>query len=84
MVIYELNIFEELAQLLASMDPKKVLHFKVSEPAQHRMEALQFKSREASGGLSEPEKQEIERYLMVDHIVRLAKIHARERLTLAA
>lgn len=78
MVLSEINIFDELAALLASMDPEKVLAFYASPQAQNRMEELQWKNKESA--LSEAEKTEMERYLVVEHIVRLAKIRAKQRL----
>lgn len=78
MVTPEVNIFDELATFLAAMNPEKVLDFHASPQAQHRMEELQYKHKEQ--GLSSSEIEEMERYLTVERIVRLAKIHAAQRL----
>jgi len=74
----EVNIFDELASFLAAMNPEKVLAFHASPQAQQRMEELLWKHKEE--GLSVSETDEMERYLTVERIVRLAKIHAAQRL----
>lgn len=82
MVVQSLNIYDELAELLASMDSDKVLKFHASKPAQERLEALLEKNKE--GELTTIEAQELEKYMAVEHIVRLAKARARQRLAAAA
>jgi len=52
-------IFEKLAELLAGMNPEKVLAFRTSEKAQERLDALLWKNKE-SKGLTETEKNELE------------------------
>lgn len=68
-------ILEELAELLAKMDPEKVLSFRTSEKAQERLETLLWKNKEADG-LDEVEKAELEQFMLVEHIVSLAKTRA--------
>jgi hypothetical protein len=81
MISPEINVFDELAVFLAGMDPQKVLTYVASPQAQNRMEELQWKNKE--GLLTMQEKEELERYITVERIVRLAKIHARQRLSAA-
>jgi len=82
MIIQSLNIYDELAELLASMDSDKVLRFHASKPAQERLEELLEKNKE--GELNPSEVQELEKYMVVEHIVRLAKARARQRLAAVA
>ncbi len=82
MVIQSLNIYDELAELLASMDSDKLLRFHASKPAQERLEYLLEKNK--AGELTSNESQELEKYMAVEHIVRLAKARARQRLAAAA
>jgi len=82
MVIQSLNIYDELAELLASMDSDKLLRFHASKPAQERLEYLLEKNK--AGELTSNESQELEKYMAVEHIVRLAKALARQRLAAAA
>jgi hypothetical protein len=76
-------ILEELAELLAKMDPEKVLSFRTSEKAQERLETLLWKNKEADG-LDEVEKAELEQFMLVEHIVSLAKTRALKSISSAA
>ena len=78
MVAETYNVFDELADLLASMDPAKVLAFRTSNLAQKRLEQLLAKNKESQ--LTEDETLELERFMTVEHIVRVAKARARQRL----
>lgn len=68
-------VFDDLADLLASMDPDKVLAFKTPERSQTRLEELLAKNK-TSTPLSEPEQSEIEQFMLLAHIVGLAKARA--------
>jgi len=72
-------VFDELADLLASMDPNKVLAFHTSQKSQLRLEEL-LKKNKASSGLSKEEQAEIEQFMLLEHIVSLAKARALKRL----
>jgi hypothetical protein len=76
-------ILEELAELLAKMDPEKVLSFRTSEKAQERLETLLWKNKEEDG-LDEVEKAELEQFMLVEHIVSLAKTRALKSISSAA
>lgn len=76
-------ILEELAELLAKMDPEKVLSFRTSEKAQERLETLLWKNKEADG-LDETEKAELEQFMLVEHVVSLAKTRALKSISSAA
>lgn len=68
-------VFDELADLLASMDPNKVLTFKTSKKSQSRLEELLEKNK-TTKGLSNKEKVEMEQFMLLEHIVSLAKARA--------
>ncbi len=78
MVAEYLSIYDELAYFLASLSPKKVLAYKVSSKAQERVNFLIAKNKET--GLSSAENTEMERYMVVEHIVQLAKAKAMQKL----
>jgi len=78
MITETYNIFDELADLLASMDPIKVLAFHTSAAAQKRLEQLLTINKE--GSLTQDETLELERFMTVEHIVRVAKARARQQL----
>jgi hypothetical protein len=68
-------VFDELADLLASMDPNKVLAFRTSEKSQLRLNELLEKNKQPRG-LSTAEESEMEQFMLLEHIVSLAKARA--------
>jgi SpoU rRNA methylase family enzyme len=66
--------FEELAQFLASLSPRRVLAFKTSKKSQERVSYLLDKNAEQ--GLSAEENREMEQYMLIEHLVQLAKAKA--------
>lgn len=74
------RVFDEIVEFITSApQPEQILNFKPSTVAQRRLESLLDKKREE--GLNEVEKHELEQYLTIEHIMRLAKARARQRLT---
>ena len=78
MIAENLSIFDELAYFLASLSPKKVLTYKASPKAQERVNFLIDKNKKS--GLSTTENEEMERYMVVEHIIQLAKAKAIQTL----
>jgi hypothetical protein len=77
MVTYK--VFDEIIDLITSVPkPEQIIKFKPSEQAQFRLEELLFKKREDK--LTEEEQHELEQYLTVEHIMRLAKARAKQRI----
>ena len=73
------RVFDEIVDLITSApQPEQILNFKPSIAAQRRLEMLLDKQREE--GLTDDEKHELEQYLTIEHIMRLAKARARQRL----
>ncbi len=69
----------DVLELLASLPkPEEILALRPSEPMQRRVDELLEKSR--AGGLSDAEEAEWERYEYLEHLVRMAKATAREKL----
>jgi len=54
--------------------PEQVLNIRPSPELQTRVSELLHRSKK--GQLSQQEEAELERYLMLEHLVRLAKAHA--------
>lgn len=69
-----LNVYDEIASFMASMDAKKVMAFKPSKENQERLDFLLNKKQESN--LNEGETKELEHYLIVNRIVSLAKARA--------
>jgi hypothetical protein len=80
MVAEYLSIFDELAYFLASLSPKKVLTYRVSPKAQERVNFLIDKNKKS--GLSNSENEEMERYMVFEHIIQLAKAKAIQKLNI--
>ena len=78
MVLEYNSVYDELAQFLASLSPRRVLAYKSSTKAQERVSL--FLEKNKTVGLSEEENAEMERYMTVEHIVRLAKAKALQKL----
>lgn len=74
MVSERISVLNELATFLASLSPKKVLAFETSQEAQARVSHLLEKNR--TKGLSAEENKEMEHYMLVEHLVQLAKAQA--------
>jgi Rad3-related DNA helicase len=71
--------YEEIIDFIASgTTPKNVIAFRPSAEAQERVADLL--SREKEGQLSLEEKSELDRYLQLEHLMRLAKARARDFL----
>jgi len=71
--------YEEIIDFIAAgTTPQNVIAFRPSEAAQERVADLL--SREKEGELSSDEKSELDRYLQLEHLMRLAKARARDFL----
>jgi hypothetical protein len=73
----------QIVELLASQpSPEVILAIRPTPALQARMSELL--DRNKSGTLSQSEEVELDRYLLLEHWVRLAKAHAYKRLQAAA
>ena len=71
----------EILELLAGLpSPKEILELRPSEALQKRVQELLEKSR--AGALTPPEEEEFESYQYLEHLVRIAKTTARQKLGL--
>ncbi len=80
-MVKNLLAYEEVADFIAELDPKKLLTLKPSVAVQERVEILLFKKRES--GLTETEQYELDRYIALEHLISLAKIQARKLMKAA-
>ena len=71
--------YQEIVDLIAEANPAKVASFRPSERTQERVDDLV--RREKAQGLSDEERSELDHYLQVEHIMRLAKARARQYLS---
>jgi hypothetical protein len=70
--------FEDLIEFLAKMAPEEVLAFRASDATIRRVQTLIEKEKESSITLEE--KAELERYLIQEDLMIIAKARAKMRL----
>ncbi|MEZ4828222.1 MAG: hypothetical protein R3C61_18335 [Bacteroidia bacterium] len=70
--------FGDIAEVLAGMNPSKIVNLKASPGVAERVDVLVFKKK--SGEISEDEIVELERYLALDLLINLAKARAKRIL----
>ena len=76
MTIY--TLYDQVADLIAELSPQKVLALKAPIAMQQHLDYLIEKSQTTA--LDKDEKDELDHYLVLERLIRLAKIHAQERL----
>ena len=69
--------YDQVAELLSRAEPVELDRLQASKEMQARLELLISKSKEV--GLIEYEKDELDHYIVLERLVRLAKIRARAR-----
>ncbi len=74
MVVY--NAYDQIAELIAELNPAKVMALKANKELQMRFENLVSKSKESS--LDNREKDELDHYIVLERLIRLAKIRSQE------
>jgi hypothetical protein len=75
--------YEEVIDFIAAgTNPNSVIHFHPSDAVKERVADLI--SREKTEGLPEDEKSELDVYMQLEHIMRLAKARAREKKIVGA
>ena len=70
--------YDEVAVLLAKLDPTKIIALQPSESSSKRLSLLLEKNRD--GLLTSEENYELDRLLALDHLISLAKAYARIQL----
>lgn len=70
--------YEEVADFIANLDPKRLLELRPSETVQIRVEVLIDKKKDNI--LTIEEQHELDRYMALEHLIALAKVRARMRL----
>lgn len=75
MTIY--SAYDEIAEVLSTAEPARLAKLHASAEMQARLEFLIEKSK--AGELTKSEKDELDHYIVLERLVRLAKIRARAR-----
>lgn len=71
-IIY--NIYDQLAQMLAQIEPQKLLAMRADEETQQRFDFLLQKNEDNT--LSIQEKDELDHFIVLERLFRLAKMRA--------
>lgn len=79
MTIY--SAYDQVADLLATIAPAKMTAMKASEEMQERFNQLAQKS--GDDALTKREKDELDHYIVLERLIRLAKIRAHPGNTLS-
>ena len=74
MTIYA--VYDQIADLIARLDPSKVRALKASDEMTNRLEFLIDKSRETA--LEKAEKDELDHFIVLERLIRLAKIRTHQ------
>jgi hypothetical protein len=75
-----MRAYEEVIEFIAAgTSPSSVISFQPSEAVKERMADLIH--REKSIGLSPEEKSELEHYLQLEHLMKLAKARPRQHIS---
>ncbi len=75
------RVFDEIVDFIAGQNPREVVQFHLSEKAQQRLEWLLEKEKNAD--LTAEETSELEYYLVLEHLMRMAKARALKQLAVA-
>ncbi len=78
MVAEQLNIYDDFAAFIAGLSPEKILAYYAPAKVQQRVDYLVMRKKE--GQITLAEAQELEKYFLFEHIVRLAKARALQLL----
>jgi len=79
MLAEELNIYEDFAEFIAGLSPEKIVAYQAPPKMQKRVDYLVGQKK--SGAITAAEADELEKYFLFEHIVRLAKARALKRLS---
>jgi hypothetical protein len=72
--------YEEIIDFIAAgTTPESLINFQPSEVAKERVADLIL--REKTEGITDEEKAELDQYLMLEHLIRLAKARAYQYIT---
>lgn len=75
----EIPVLSRLVRVLANApSPQEIMDIRTTEEEEDRLRVLKEKLH--SSGLSEEEEHEVQFYLFAEHIVKMAKIEAYQRL----
>jgi len=75
----QITLYDEIAELLASLSAEKILAYRISEGMKSRLNELLEKQQ--INDLTEVERREVEHHLVINNIISLVKARARRTLS---
>ncbi len=79
MLVQSYDIYQDFAEFIADLSPEKLLSYYAPPKMQSRVDYLVSLKKENK--LTPEENEELEKYFMFEHIVRLAKARALKLLS---
>lgn len=73
--------YDHVANFIATMNPTKILELRAPDSMRLRLEELI--EQEKDGEITPKEKDELDHYIVLERLIRLAKAHARIQLAAA-
>ena len=68
------NVYDQVAEMIARLEPQKILTLRASKEVQQRFDFLAEKFK--TTGLNSKEKDELDHFIVLERLFRLAKIRA--------
>ena len=68
------SVYDQVAEILARLEPEKVLALRASNELQDRFDFLASKLKQAT--ITPKEKDELDHFIVMERLFRLAKIRA--------
>lgn len=72
------SIYDQLAEIIARAEPEKVLDMRASKDMQQRFNELAEKSKNEE--ITRQERDELNHFVMIERLLRLAKIRAEQTM----
>lgn len=74
-----INVFDEIVDFITSApQPAEIASYRPSVAIQAQLEILLYKKQ--NDLLSEDDREELEQYMLVEHLMRMAKARAKQRM----
>jgi len=73
------DIYGEVAEIMAQLAPERIMELKASPQTQQRFDELMDKYKSAA--ISKEEKDELDHFIVLDRLIRMAKIRAEKENT---
>ena len=74
-----INVFDEIVDFITSApQPTQIANYRPSAAMQAHLEVLLYKKQNEL--LSDDDRQELEQYMLIEHLMRMAKARAKQRM----